>query len=70
LRLNQLQREADANRSMYESLLSRYREAMEQEGLAAPDGRLISRAQIPSAPVFPDKMRFLLFGTILRAGSR
>jgi uncharacterized protein involved in exopolysaccharide biosynthesis/Mrp family chromosome partitioning ATPase len=63
-RLNQLQREADANRSMYDSLLSRYREAMEQEGLAAPDARLISRAEIPGAPVFPDKMRFLLFGTI------
>jgi uncharacterized protein involved in exopolysaccharide biosynthesis/Mrp family chromosome partitioning ATPase len=62
--LTQLQREADANRSMYESLLSRYREAMEQEGLAAPDARFISRAEAPGAPTYPNEQRFLLFGTI------
>jgi polysaccharide biosynthesis transport protein len=62
--LTQLQREADANRSMYESLLSRYREAMEQESLAAPDARFISRAEPPGAPTYPNKQRFLLFGTI------
>jgi len=63
-RLTQLQREADANRSMYESLLSRYREAMEQEGLAAPDARFISRAEAPGASTYPNEQRFLLFGTI------
>jgi succinoglycan biosynthesis transport protein ExoP len=62
--LNQLQREADANRSMYESLLSRHRGAMEQEGLAAPDARFISRAEAPGAPTYPNEQRFLLFGTI------
>jgi polysaccharide biosynthesis transport protein len=62
--LIQLQREADANRSMYESLLSRHREAMEQEGLAAPDARFISRAEVPGAPTYPNEQRFLLFGTI------
>jgi polysaccharide biosynthesis transport protein len=63
-RLNQLQREVDANRTMYDAFLTRYKEAMEQEGLAAPDARLISRAEIPYAPVFPNKQRFLLFGAI------
>jgi uncharacterized protein involved in exopolysaccharide biosynthesis/Mrp family chromosome partitioning ATPase len=62
--LDQLQREANANRTMYESLLSRHREAMEQEGLAAPDARFISRAAIPGAPTYPNKQRFLLFGII------
>src|SRR5215813_13020432 len=62
--LIQLQREADANRSMYESLLSRYRGAMEQEGLATPDARFISRAEVPGAPTYPNEQRFLLFGTI------
>jgi polysaccharide biosynthesis transport protein len=61
-RLNQLQHEADANRSIYESFLSRYKQAMEQEGLAAPDARLISRAEIPSVPTYPNKLRFLLLG--------
>jgi Mrp family chromosome partitioning ATPase len=49
---------------MYESLLSRYREAMEQEGLAAPDARFISRAEAPGAPTYPNEQRFLLFGAI------
>ena len=62
--LNQLQREADANRTMYDTFLTRYKEAMEQEGLAAPDARLISHADIADAPVFPNKQRFLLFGTV------
>jgi hypothetical protein len=54
-RLNQLQRQADDNRSMYESLLSRYRESIEQEGLAAPDTRLLSRAEIPEADILTRK---------------
>jgi uncharacterized protein involved in exopolysaccharide biosynthesis len=62
--LNQLQREAAANRSMYESFLSRYKDSMEQEGLAAPDARLISRAEVPGAPSYPSQQRFLLLGTI------
>ena len=62
--LKQLQREADANRAMYESLLARHREAMEQEGLAAPDARFISRAEPPGAPTYPNEQRFVLFGTI------
>jgi polysaccharide biosynthesis transport protein len=36
---------------------------MEQEGLAAPDARLISRAEAPSVPNYPNKLRFLLLGT-------
>ena len=63
-RLNQLQREADANRSIYDSFLTRYKQAMEQEGLAAPDARLISRAEAPEFPDYPNKLRFLLLGTI------
>src|SRR5262249_5666051 len=50
--------------TMYESLLSRYREAMEQEGLAAPDARFISHAAVPGAPTYPSKQRFLLIGII------
>jgi uncharacterized protein involved in exopolysaccharide biosynthesis/Mrp family chromosome partitioning ATPase len=62
--LNQLQREAGTNRAMYDSFLSRYKEAMEQEGLAAPDARLVSRAVAPGVPSYPNKLRFLVVGTI------
>jgi uncharacterized protein involved in exopolysaccharide biosynthesis/Mrp family chromosome partitioning ATPase len=64
VRLIQLQREADANRSIYETFLTRYKQAAEQESLAVPDARLISRAEPPGHPAYPNDSRFLLFGTI------
>jgi uncharacterized protein involved in exopolysaccharide biosynthesis len=51
VRLIQLQREADANRSIYETFLGRYKHALEQESLAVPDARLISRAEPPETPI-------------------
>jgi Mrp family chromosome partitioning ATPase len=64
VRLIQLQREADANRSIYETFLARYKQAAEQESLAVPDARLISRAEPPQRPIYPNMLRFLLLGTI------
>jgi len=62
VRLAQLQREADANRSIYETFLARYKQTLEQENLSAPDARLISRAEPPGAPNYPKKLQFLLLG--------
>src|SRR5206468_5112204 len=59
----QLQHEAEANRAIYDSFLARYKQTLEQEGLAAPDARLISRAEAPILPSSPNKLRFLLLGT-------
>src|SRR5438477_5856157 len=64
LQLVQLQREADANRSIYETFLARYKQAMEQESLAMPDARPISRAVPPEDPAHPNKLRFLLVGIV------
>jgi polysaccharide biosynthesis transport protein len=64
VRLMQLQREADANRSIYETFLARYKQAAEQESLAVPDARLISRAEPPTDPIYPNMLRFLLLGTL------
>jgi polysaccharide biosynthesis transport protein len=63
LRLAQLQREADANRSIYETYLARYKQTLQQASLAVPDGRLISLAEPPEEPSYPNKLRSLLFGT-------
>jgi hypothetical protein len=63
VRLIQLQREADANRSIYETFLARYKQAMAQESLAVPDARLISLAVPPEDPVYPNMLRFLLVGS-------
>lgn len=50
IRLNQLKREADANRAIYESFLTRYKETIEQAGLATPEARILSAAEPPSRP--------------------
>jgi polysaccharide biosynthesis transport protein len=63
VRLTQLQREADANRSIYETFLARYKQSMEQESLEVPDARLISEAVPPEMPSYPNKLRTLLLGT-------
>ena len=60
--LNQLEREASANRAIYESFLSRYKQIVEQEGLAVPEARLISRAEPSDTPLAPKPATF-------RAGS-
>ena len=63
LQLVQLQREADANRSIYETFLTRYKQTLQQESLAVPDARLISQAVPPEEPVYPNMLRFVLLGT-------
>lgn len=50
VQLAQLEREAGANRVVYESFLNRYKQTIEQEGLATPEARLISAAQPPGGP--------------------
>jgi uncharacterized protein involved in exopolysaccharide biosynthesis/Mrp family chromosome partitioning ATPase len=66
--LNQLQREADANRTIYESFLKRYKETIEQVELATPDARLISSAEPPREPAGPKRLPILILGFIGGAG--
>jgi exopolysaccharide transport family protein len=65
IRLRELQREADANRTLYASFLARYKETSAQESVELPDSRLVSKASIPIAPSFPKTTLILalaLFG--------
>lgn len=64
VRLRQLEREAEANRSLYELFLNRYKETTEQESLQRPDARLISRAEVPSVPSQPKKLPILLLSAM------
>lgn len=64
VRLNQLLREAEANRELYESFLARYKETIEQEGLATPDARILSRAEAPHFPSGPSTVPLLLMGIV------
>ncbi len=59
-RLSTLEREAKANRTLYETFLNRYKQTTEQQGLEQADARVISRASIPLSPSFPNKPLFML----------
>src|ERR1700731_2147950 len=53
VRLRELQREAEANRTLYESYLARYKETTAQESLEMPDSHVVTMASIPIGPSWP-----------------
>src|SRR6185437_1852423 len=65
VRLRELQREADANRTLYESFLARYKETTAQESLELPDSRIVSRADVPIRQSFP-KTKLILALSVLQ----
>jgi capsular exopolysaccharide synthesis family protein len=65
VRLRELERQAEANRQLYETFLRRYKEAQEQEQIIAPDARVITVAETPERPVTPGPRVFALVGFTL-----
>ena len=65
VRLRELERQAEANRQLYETFLRRYKEAQEQEQVIAPDARVITVAETPDRPVTPGPLVFALVGFTL-----
>jgi succinoglycan biosynthesis transport protein ExoP len=68
VRLRELQREAEANRTIYESFLARYKETSARESLEMPDSRIVTRAETPVSPAFPKKLLILGLALLLGAG--
>ncbi|MCA0921707.1 GumC family protein [Pseudooceanicola nanhaiensis] len=60
--LRQLEREASAARTAYETLLSRLTVTQTQEQLQEPDAKLIERATIPGAPSAPRPKLMTIMG--------
>lgn len=63
--LQQLTREAEAVRLLYEYFLTRLKETSAQEGIQKADSRLLSRAVIPLRPSAPKKSLILAISGIL-----
>jgi polysaccharide biosynthesis transport protein len=61
VRLNDLQRNADAVRTLYETYLARYRQTSTQQGLEGADARILSQADVPTRPSSPKLMLFVVF---------
>lgn len=53
VRLRELERESDANKSVYEVFLNRLKETNQQVDLQTADARVVSQAEIPSVASFP-----------------
>ncbi|MCR5879513.1 GumC family protein [Phenylobacterium sp. J367] len=53
VRLNELQRTAEASKTLYESYLNRYKETSTQQGIEQSDARVVSKAKIPGGPSSP-----------------
>ena len=66
VRLRELQREAEANRTLYESYLARYKESTAQQSLEMPDSHVVTTASIPVAPSWPKGM--LIVGLAITIG--
>lgn len=71
VRLEQLEREAEATRLIYESFLNRLKETTIQQGIQQADSRVLSMAPLPLEPSAPRRILILalslIFGTIAGA---
>lgn len=65
--LQQLTREAEAARSIYEYFLGRLKETSVQQGIQQADSRVLSQAVLPRVPSAPRKSRILALSAILGA---
>ncbi|NUH66507.1 polysaccharide biosynthesis tyrosine autokinase [Sulfitobacter sp. S0837] len=63
--LQQLTREAEATRVLYEYFLSRLNETSAQRGIQQADSRILSDAVVPNAPSAPRKSLILAMSAIL-----
>ncbi|MBX3497315.1 MAG: polysaccharide biosynthesis tyrosine autokinase [Parvibaculum sp.] len=67
IQLRELEREAVANRTVYESFLNRFKETSQQEDFQTPDSRVISAATPPGGPSYPRKGQALALALAVSA---
>ncbi len=65
VKLRELQREAEATRTVLQQFLLRYKETSEQQSLQVPDARVLSPASPPLTPSSPSAMVVMGLSTIL-----
>ena len=68
MRLRVVEREANANRVLYESFLKRFNEASVQEEVLQADARVISYAEVPEVPSYPPRSKIWIGATALGLG--
>jgi len=66
--LNELQRNADAARQLYETVLTRVKETAAQQAISQADSRIDTPASPPSTPSFPIPMLMIPLGLLIGLG--
>jgi capsular exopolysaccharide synthesis family protein len=64
MRLNRLTREAEASRTIYDSFLSRMKEASEQASLQTSDARFLTRATPPDSANLGTRLKIVILGLV------
>jgi succinoglycan biosynthesis transport protein ExoP len=67
IRLHELEREAQANRDLFQAFLSRAKETSAQLDMQLPDSRVISAASVPTKPSYPSRVPLIgiaFFGSL------
>jgi capsular exopolysaccharide synthesis family protein len=59
IQLRALEREAAANRALFETFLNRFKETSSTQGMETSDSRIISAAEVPTSPTWPNRKRTL-----------
>lgn len=60
VQMRELDREAEANRLLLQTFLTRFKETSSQDGIQQADARIISEADIPTVASFPKKKLIIL----------
>jgi capsular exopolysaccharide synthesis family protein len=66
VQLRALEREAAANRALFETFLTRFKETSSTQGMETSDARVLSEAEVPGGPSYPNRQRKLM--TIVMIG--
>jgi uncharacterized protein involved in exopolysaccharide biosynthesis len=65
VQLRELEREAEANRTLYENFLARFKQTSAQEDMQQPDAHIIAQAELPTVPTFPRKTMLMALSLML-----
>jgi succinoglycan biosynthesis transport protein ExoP len=65
VQLRELEREAEANKALYESFLAKFKQTSAQEDIQQADARLVSAATPPNIPSYPNKTMLLGFAVVI-----
>jgi exopolysaccharide transport family protein len=64
VQLRDLERQAEANRTLYENFLNQFKMTQSQDTFQQPDANIISRADVPEVPSFPQKPALILLSAL------